>query len=69
MPDYFVNKNAQNNGDHQIHRDGCRRLPAAINRESLGFHNGCQSAVTAAKLKGYSNVNGCAWCARECHAR
>lgn len=69
MAEYFVNKNAQTNGQHQVHRDTCSRLPRESNREPLGFHRACRSAVIAARVMGYGDVNGCAWCARECHTR
>lgn len=68
MPDYVVNRNEQSNGDHEVHRtDTCTRLPDRANRETLGFHHGCRSAVIAAQAKGYARANGCAWCSPECH--
>jgi hypothetical protein len=29
MPNYFVNDNAQSNGDHEVHQDGCTWLKQA----------------------------------------
>jgi hypothetical protein len=69
MPDYVLNRNPQSNGDHQVHVKTCRRVPEEENRVPLGFHHTCQSALIAAKVRGYSNVNGCSWCSRECHLR
>lgn len=69
MPEYVVSRKAQNNGDHQVHRDTCRRSPGPGNFDPLGSHDDCRSAVIAAKAKGYSNANGCAWCSRDCHLR
>jgi hypothetical protein len=68
MPTYCVNKNAQSNGDHEVHNvttDGSC-LPTATNRRDLGYHPDCASAVRAARAY-YSQSNGCAWCAPACH--
>lgn len=66
MATYYVNMNAQTNGDHEVHKSGCSFMPNAGNRISLGDHGGCRSAVTAAK-RHYSQVNGCYYCANPCH--
>ena len=67
MPNFYVNKNAQSNGDHEVHEVGTCPTPANTeNRVALGFHASCSSAVTEAK-KHYSQVNGCANCAPACH--
>lgn len=65
---YYVNKNAQANGDHEVHRDDCRYTPAAASRIYLGRLPGCASAVTAAKTH-YHQVNGCATCSPKCHTQ
>ena len=36
MARYYVNKNGQPNGDHEVHTTGCSRLPDAVNRIYLG---------------------------------
>ena len=64
---YYVNKNAQSNVDHEVHAEECSYLPAVANRDYLGYYSDCSSAVTEAKAKGYSRVNGCYWCANKCH--
>jgi hypothetical protein len=66
MATYYVNTQAQPNGDHEVHVQSCSRLPAVHNRLSLGEHSGCRSAVIAAKAY-YRQSNGCYWCSRECH--
>jgi len=69
MPRYCVNRNAQSNGDHEVHisrQNVC--LPAESNRLDLGVHDTCQSAVRAARQY-FEQVNGCAWCARSCHTQ
>ena len=66
MTRYYVNKNAQNNGDHEVHKSGCQYLPLEANRIDLGDFNNCQDAVAAAK-KHYRQCNGCWYCSRSCH--
>lgn len=63
---YYVNDNAQPNGDHEVHREGCYWLGVAQSTTSLGYHWNCADAVAAAKRK-YRQSNGCAHCAPECH--
>jgi hypothetical protein len=65
---YYVNKNKQTNGDHEVHRDGCKYMPADENRIYLGSFTDCTDAVKAAK-KQYTQVNGCATCSPECHTQ
>lgn len=68
MTYYCVNKNAQANGDHEVHKAGCDYYPAEENRLALGDHNSCQTAVTKAKsLKPNWKINGCYYCSNACH--
>lgn len=69
MPNYCVNKNAQaESGDHEVHDlasdKGC--LPDSANQLALGSHSTCSGAVAEAK-KTYDDVNGCFYCANDCH--
>lgn len=66
MARYYVNKNTQDNGDHEVHRDGCSWMPEVNNRIYLGDFQSCSPAVSAAK-KHYSQVNGCYHCSNPCH--
>lgn len=66
MRRYYVNKNAQANGDHEVHDEACSRCPLPHNRIYLGRFATCRSAVTEAK-KYYQQVNGCYYCSRACH--
>jgi hypothetical protein len=68
MSSYYVNKNAQSNGDHEVHTTGCNFIPADSNRIYLGEFTTCAPAVTAAK-KYYSQVNGCKFCSLPCHTQ
>ncbi|SDK40287.1 hypothetical protein SAMN04487898_10886 [Pedobacter sp. ok626] len=66
MRKYYVNKNAQPNGDHEVHNETCPRLPEVINRLHLGEFTSCASAVIVAK-KSYSKADGCYYCSPTCH--
>ncbi len=66
MARYYVNKNAQSNGDHEVHKDGCSFMPHPDNKKYLGDFSSCGPAVTEAK-KSYSNADGCYFCCYACH--
>jgi hypothetical protein len=66
MANYYVNQNAQSNGDHEVHRDPCSWMPDVANRTYLGSFDNCQDAVRAAKAH-YTQVNGCKHCSPACH--
>lgn len=66
MSYYHVNKNAQSNGDHEVHENGCSYQPNPENRLTLGFHSTCRGAVGEAK-RTYPQSNGCYYCCYDCH--
>ncbi len=66
MARYYVNRNAQDNGDHEVHAQSCSFLPEVDNRLYLGEFTNCRPAVREAK-KYYDRANGCYYCSRECH--
>lgn len=66
MAYYYVNKNAQSNGDHEVHKSGCSFMPKLENRIYLGDFSNCNTAVREAE-KRYTQVNGCIYCSRSCH--
>lgn len=66
MSKYYVNKNEQANGDHEVHEDGCYWLTLVQDKEYLGEFSGCQGAVAKARARGY-NANGCIHCCLLCH--
>lgn len=35
MSKYYVNKKAQANGDHEVHKESCVYLPQELNMQSL----------------------------------
>jgi hypothetical protein len=65
---YYVNKNAQTTGEHEVHTSTCLFLPSIENRIFLGDFDNCAEAVREAK-KYYSNVDGCYYCCYPCHTR
>ncbi len=64
MASYYVNDDAQANGDHEVHVSSCNYFPS--NRTYLGEFSSCSPAVTEARKK-WHQVNGCYWCCRDCH--
>lgn len=66
MAQYYVNKHAQANGDHEVHKRGCTFIPNPENRIYLGDFVTCRGAVQEAK-KHYVQTNGCFYCSRDCH--
>lgn len=68
MPRYYVNRQAQSTGEHEVHKADCSWLPSEENRKYLGVFDSCRAAVREAG-KHYSKVDGCRWCSKECHKR
>lgn len=69
MPEFYVNRNKQYNGDNEVHQNNICPYPANVeNRVYLGIFPSCSGAVREAKNKGY-NANGCKYCAPACHTR
>lgn len=71
MPEYIVNKNAQPNGDHEVHvtpRSKCSSpaYPDLGNQLRLGNFADCAGAVRAAK-RHYPTADGCYYCSNDCH--
>ncbi len=63
---YYVNKNAQPNGDHEVHTSTCNWIPNSENRIYLGEFLFCSSAVSEAR-RYFKQCNGCYYCANACH--
>ncbi|MYD93353.1 MAG: hypothetical protein F4Y02_06615 [Chloroflexi bacterium] len=66
MADYYVNDRAQDNGDHEVHEDGCYWLGLAKSTTYLGNFSSCHGAVRKAKTI-YRQSNGCKHCSLPCH--
>lgn len=70
MAKFIVNKNAQSNGDHEVHNltTGCTYMPQQSNQIDLGAHDSCHGAVAYAKRQWREHrINGCFWCCQACH--
>lgn len=61
-----MNENAQANGDHEVHKEGCHHMPNAENRIFLGAFPNCYGAVAKAKKINY-RADGCYFCSNDCH--
>lgn len=69
MAKYCVNTNAQDNGDHEVHKYTCEWLPIEENRKYLGVFDNCFDAVQEAKKTYPTTADGCKHCSPECHTR
>ncbi|MRX46147.1 hypothetical protein [Pedobacter puniceum] len=63
---YYVNHQAQPNGDHEVHKEDCIYLPYV--KKFLGSFSNCADAVKEAK-KTYTQSNGCRICSKACHTK
>jgi len=66
MYHYYVNDNAQSNGDHEVHRNTCYYFPQIVDKTYLGYFMNAVPAVQEAK-KYHVQSNGCAYCSPEAH--
>lgn len=66
MDKYYVNNNAQSNGDHEVHVITCSFFP--LDSTDLGEHRNCAEAIKTARNT-YTQSNGCFYCCNECHSR
>jgi len=66
MAMYYVNMEAQDNGDHEVHTSTCSRLPDPENRKYLGSFTKCEDALKEAR-RHYTQVDGCYHCSLDCH--
>lgn len=65
---YYVNRNAQENGDHEVHQQMCPTDFKVENGIGLGDFPSCRPAVEKAK-KMYPTADGCKICSPDCHTR
>lgn len=68
MYKYYVNRNAQSTGEHEVHREGCHRMPEIYNLICLGYFSNGRLAVQEAR-KYFYNVDGCYYCCCEAHEK
>lgn len=71
MPRFIINKNAQPNGDNEVHEvlSGCPTMPNSENQQDLGYHFSCREAIITAKQRfpQYRRIDGCYHCCNDCH--
>ncbi|QPK64164.1 hypothetical protein IVG45_04100 [Methylomonas sp. LL1] len=67
MAEFYIETNAQPNGDHIVHNANCSLLPAKDAIRYLGSIASCASAVKKA-AESFKQVNGCPQCATTCHS-
>lgn len=66
MANYYVNRTAQANGDHEVHKQGCTWLPNSQNRIDLGYQASDAAALRAAR-RYFTRVDGCRFCCPSIH--
>jgi hypothetical protein len=64
MAHYFIDNHAQPNGDHEVHKVGCVRMP--MDKRYLGNYEFVSQAMLEAR-KEFWQSNGCVACARDQH--
>ena len=70
MANYYLNHNAQQNGDHEVHKSPCVTVSSFVvsNMEYLGSFASCHSAVNEARRRHLLwKINGCYFCSAPCH--
>lgn len=67
MPNYIINKNADENNMNEVHRTTCAHLPYPVNQVPLGFFNTNKEALAYAKRMGWNNADGCKHCCPDIH--
>jgi len=65
---YYVNKQPQSDGYHEVHKIGCSHPADEKNRLYLGSFTNCRDAVKEAK-ETYDKSDGCKYCSEDCHTR
>ncbi len=65
---YYVNKQAQRTGEHEVHTSLCGYNPPPEGCIYLGEFSSCQRAIEKAR-EHFEKVDGCYFCCRECHTR
>jgi hypothetical protein len=68
MARYYVNRNTQADGDHEVHRFGCLHMPSPEDRLYLGDFESCVPAIKKAKAV-FEHCDACYYCSTFCHAR
>ena len=71
MVNYYLNLNAQSNGDHEVHKETCHyyyMYKSGYNFELLGAFSNELEAVRYARIKHPTfKIDGCAYCCPAAH--
>ena len=62
---YYVKTEANDRGDHVVHREDCQFLPNEDGRKALGDAAKCETAIDRAKDE-FDSVKGCQTCCPDC---
>ena len=67
MAEFYIETNAQPNGDHIVHNAACSLLPA---KDSIRYLGSIASATSAMKraAESFKHVNGCPQCTTASHS-
>jgi hypothetical protein len=71
MAYYYVNRNAQPDGYHEVHNGdvNCPHPPLLENRVKIGYYASCADALAACRQTNPDLlIDGCAYCTN-CHTR
>lgn len=68
MSKYYVSKNINEDGRHEVHNQRCRTLPPMDELICLGDFKICSDAMIASRNI-YEKVNGCYNCCFPCHKK
>lgn len=65
MDFYYFNKNVDNHGWHEIHKNGCSYMPDEIDKTMIGYCSSPEEAEKRAKSEHPSYAfDGCFYCCR-----
>ena len=64
MKIYYVNSFPNNNGDYDVHQEGCECIPNFLSRKFLNYLPSAKVAINKAK-KTYPDANACKKCLTE----
>lgn len=68
MAKFRLNKQRNNpNQNHEVHKDSCEHYKHLKHFVELGEFIFCSTAMQRARDMGYTKVDGCSICCKECH--
>jgi hypothetical protein len=66
---YYVDINAQANGDHEVHKSSCNFMPKKLYRLFLDYFKNCHEALKEARKTFPKTADGCHYCCPDCDLR